>query len=178
MDEVGFALAGGGDVVIAETDGTMADAFPLFGIDACLTKDVFAFFGLELFIGSMDPDAVNSQGVGSKHEVAHDKGAIVLGVAPSGFCQDNNHHGGAIEGVNGWLAPDLGVHTADLIAKGTIGDDEHLGVLESASVGGVFAALKDEVDLFVGGELFGVEAAAGATLEEGLYRGICHDILF
>ena len=86
--------------------------------------------------------------MGSEHEIAHYKTAVVDTVAPPSFGKYHDDDGCTIEGV-ACSAKYSGIHPADAVADLAVGHHQHFRMLESHSVGGIFSAFHDLCNLFL-----------------------------
>lgn len=76
----------------------MVDAL-VVAFDTQLLQDGFSFLGVELLLGTVDPAGTEAHSMGGIGEVG-DHGAAVVEVGGHlAVGKDQQHHGGAIEGV-------------------------------------------------------------------------------
>lgn len=157
-DVVGFAGQGRGDGLGGVAEDEVVDAL-IVAFDAEFFQKGFAFLGVELLLGAVDPAGGQAHGFGGVGEVGEHGAAVVEVGGYLAVGEDQQHHRGAVEGVEALgsrrlatlhlqVAPYLGVHGRETVAHGAVGDgDDERALLAVArgSPGAGFADLLDEL---------------------------------
>ena len=125
----------------------MPYALPFVGIDAGKFQDFTAFGTFTFLLGTVNPNAVDTQRMGGEHKISHYQATVVDTVAPSGLGKHHDDDRRTVEGV-ARSTEDFGVHPADAVTHFPVGHHKHFRMLVAHSVGSILSALHDLLYLF------------------------------